>query len=130
MRRLLVPVLLLAATAGCAQQIAEHRVRAALVSAGLSERNADCMAHRMVRKLTIRQLRRLEALKGEKRSIADYVIAVRRVGDARAVAVTAKSAAVCELGLARQSDFEPDGIVWQLRNHGKQKINQGHSGSA
>jgi hypothetical protein len=101
MRRLLISVVLLAVTAGCAQQVAEHRVRAALRGAGLSERNADCMAHRMVRKLTIHQLHELEALKGEKRSVADYVIAVERVGDARAIAVTAKSAAVCELGLVR-----------------------------
>jgi hypothetical protein len=100
MRRAFLLAALLAATAGCVDRIAEHRVRSALVGAGLSERNADCMAHRMVDRLTIRQLRKLEALRGEKRSIADYVIAVERVGDTEAVAVTASSAALCATGLA------------------------------
>lgn len=87
--------------AGCAGQIAESRVRSALIDAGLSERNADCMAGRMVDRLTISQLRKLEALRGEKRSIADYVIAVRQVGDAEVISVTASSAALCATGLAR-----------------------------
>lgn len=89
------------ALSGCVQKIAEHRVRSALVRAGLSEGNADCMAHRMVDRLTISQLRKLEALQGEKRSVADYVIAVRRVGDAEVLGVTASSAALCATGLIR-----------------------------
>jgi hypothetical protein len=101
MRRLLIPLALLVLTGGCAERIAEHRVRAALVRAGLSEDNADCMAHRMVDRLTIRQLRKLEALQGANRSIADYVLAVRRVNDAQALSVTATSAALCATGLAR-----------------------------
>jgi hypothetical protein len=101
MRRLLIPLALLALTGGCAQKIAEHRVRSALLGAGLSERNADCMAHRMVDRLTIGQLRKLEALRGEKRSVADYLIALRRVDDTEAVAVTASSAALCATGLVR-----------------------------
>lgn len=88
-------------TAGCVEQVAEHRVRSALVRAGLSEGNADCMAHRMVDRLTIGQLRKLEALEGEKRSIADYVVAVGRVGDAEVLAVIASSAGLCAAGLAR-----------------------------
>jgi hypothetical protein len=86
---------------GCVSKIAEGRVHSALVDAGLSDRNADCMAHRMVDRLTISQLRKLEALQGEKRSLADYVIAVRRVGDAEVLGVTASSAALCTTGLAR-----------------------------
>jgi hypothetical protein len=92
---------LLLASTGCAQKIAEHRVRSALLDAGLSERNSDCMAHRMVDRLTIHQLRKLEALQGEKRSLADYVLAVRRVGDPEVIGVTASSAALCTTGLAR-----------------------------
>ena len=38
--------------------------------------------------------------KGEKRSLFDYVSAVRRVGDAQAIEVTASSAALCAVGLA------------------------------
>ena len=86
---------------GCVQKIAEGRVRSALLDAGLSQRNADCMAHRMVDRLTIAQLRKLERLEGEKRSLPDYVAAVHRVGDAEAIAVTASSAALCASGLAR-----------------------------
>lgn len=100
MRRAFLPLAILAMTAGCAQQVAEHRVRTALLDAGLSERNADCMARRMVDRLTIRQLRKLEALRGEKRSIADYLVAVGRVNDAEALAVTASSGALCAAGLA------------------------------
>ena len=99
MRRVLVVVALLAAT-GCVQKIAESRVRSALLDAGLSERNADCMAGRMVDRLSIAQLRKLERLSGDKRSLTDYVVAVRRVGDAEALAVTASSAALCATGLA------------------------------
>ncbi len=99
MRRVLVVAALLAAT-GCVQKIAESRVRSALLDAGLSERNAECMAGRMVDRLSIAQLRKLESLSGEKRSLTDYVVAVRRVGDAEALAVTASSAALCASGLA------------------------------
>ena len=89
------------ATAGCVQKIAESRVRSALLDAGLSPRNADCMAHRMVDRLSIDQLRKLEALRGKKRSLAEYVVAVRRVGDPEVIGVTASSAALCTTGLAR-----------------------------
>lgn len=91
----------LAVITGCVQKIAENRVRSALVGAGLSESNADCMAHRMVDRLTIDQLRKLEALQGDKRSLADYVLAVRRVGDAEVIGVTASSAALCATGIVR-----------------------------
>ena len=100
MRGLIVLAFALAA-GGCVERIAESRVRSALLDSGLSERNADCMAHRMVDRLTIGQLRKLEALQGEKRSLADYVIAVRKVGDAEVIGVTASSAALCTTGLAR-----------------------------
>jgi len=101
LRRWLLLASVLAVAVGCVSKIAESRVRSALVDAGLSDRNADCMAHRMVDRLTISQLRKLEALQGEKRSLADYVIAVRRVGDAEVIGVTASSAALCTTGLAR-----------------------------
>ena len=101
MRRMRVALALIAlAASGCVEKIAEHRVRGALVEAGLGERDANCMARRMVDRLTIAQLRRLEALKGEKRSVADYLLAVRRVGDMETITVTASSAALCTSGLA------------------------------
>jgi hypothetical protein len=95
------------ALAGCAQTIAESRVRAALEEAGLSASNAECMAGRMTDRLTIEQLRRLEALgprEGEEdrpASLREFVERVRRVGDAEVIAVTASSAGLCATGLAR-----------------------------
>lgn len=90
---------------GCVQTIAESRVRSALVEAGVSQSDAACMAGRMVDRLTIDQLRKLEALKardGETArpaTIGEYVERVRRVGDAEVVAVTASSAGLCAAGL-------------------------------
>ena len=104
MRRTLI-LTTFVALAGCSQ-IAEPRVRSALIDAGLSERNADCMASRMVDRLTLSQLQRLEALSGQNRetlgqlSLADYVALVRRIGDAEVIAVTASSAALCATGIA------------------------------
>lgn len=98
--------LLLAALAlsGCLSAIAEPRVRGALIEAGLSERNADCMAGRMVDRLSIGQLRKLEALEalqGERRTLSDYLSVVRKVGDPELIAVTASSAALCGSGIVR-----------------------------
>ena len=90
----------LLASAGCVSKLAQGRVERALINAGLSESNAACMAERMTDRLSIAQLRKLERLEGEKRSIADYVAAVRRVGDAEALSVIATSAALCTTGLA------------------------------
>jgi len=39
-----------------------------------------------------------QALRGPKRTLADYVIAVRRVGDRQVLEVTASSAALCATG--------------------------------
>jgi len=90
---------------GCVEKIAESRVRTALVDAGLSQGNADCMAGRMVDRLTIAQLRKLEALKAEPGerarpvTIGEYIERVRRVGDSEVIAVTASSAGLCAVGL-------------------------------
>ncbi len=93
------------AISGCVQTIAESRVRSALVDAGLNDGTADCMAERMVDRLTIDQLKKLERVKarpGEKErglSLSDYLARVRRVGDAEVVAVTASSAGLCAIGV-------------------------------
>jgi len=94
-----VAVLLSLALSGCVEKIAENRVRTALVEAGLSDGISTCMAHRMVDRLTIAQLRKLKALQGPKRTIPEYVDAVRRVGDREVLEVTASSAALCATGL-------------------------------
>lgn len=93
------------ALSGCVQTIAESRVRSALAEGGLSDKNATCMAERMVDRLTIAQLKKLERVKaqpGEREkpvSIGEYVTRVRRVGDAEVIAVTASSAGLCAVGL-------------------------------
>ena len=102
MNRCAVALLLLAIVSACApSKLAYGRVKSALVDAGLSDGNASCMADRMTDRLSIGQLRKLQQLKGEKRSVMDYVAAVRRVGDAEALQVTLSSAALCTTGLAR-----------------------------
>jgi hypothetical protein len=98
--RFVLPIMTVFVLAGCSQ-VAESRVRSALMDAGLSEKDADCMAGRMVDRLSIAQLRKLEALEGKKQSLQDYIDAVARVGDAEALAVTASSAALCTTGIAR-----------------------------
>lgn len=93
------------ALSGCAQQIAESRVRSAIIDAGLSASTADCMASRMTDELTISQLKKLERLKpkaGEPAtptSLAGFVERVRRVDDPKVVGVTASAALVCGSGL-------------------------------
>lgn len=92
-------------TGGCVKAIAESRVKSALVEAGLNEPVSDCMAGRMVDRLTIEQLQKLERLKTRKDerepvTVRDYLARVRRVGDAEVVTVTSSSAALCATGLA------------------------------
>ena len=91
---------------GCVNAIAESRVESALRNAGLGERTSACMAGRMVDRLSIAQLRRLEQLRrpsetAQEASLSDYLDRVRRVGDAEVLAVTAGSAALCGTGLVR-----------------------------
>lgn len=91
--------------AGCVDRVVESRVKSALVDAGVSTKNARCMAGRMVDRLTIAQLRKLEELKSKKDetekpiSLRQYVERVRRVGDPEVIGVTASSAALCATGL-------------------------------
>ena len=100
MRAGLAAMLVLAASTGCVSKLAESRVRSALIDAGLSETNAACMATRMTDRLSIAQLRRLEVLQSPKRSLTDYVFAVRRLSDRALLSVTASSAALCASGFA------------------------------
>jgi hypothetical protein len=87
----------------CVSRLAEPRVRSALVEAGLSDPNARCMAERMTDRLTIGQLRRLQQLSGARRTLPEFVAAVRRLGDAETISVTATAAGLCMTGLAPES---------------------------
>jgi len=96
-------VALAAGLAACSpSKLAYGQVKSAMLDAGLSEPNAACMAERMTDRLSLIQLNKLRKLKGEKRSLGEYVEAVRQVGDAEALSVTASSAALCATGLAKE----------------------------
>ena len=99
-RLFLLPLIVLAACTP--SKIAYGSVKSAMTDAGLSEPNAACMASRMTDRLSLIQLNKLRKLKGDKRSLVDYVEAVRRVGDAEALSVTASSAALCATGMAKE----------------------------
>ena len=99
-RLFLLPLLALAACSP--SKLAYGQVKSAMTDAGLSEPNAACMATRMTDRLSLGQLQKLKQLRGEKRTLTDYVEAVRRVGDAEALSVTASSAALCAMGLAKE----------------------------
>lgn len=109
MARVVVAICAALLLTGCVSQIAESRVESALLKAGLSNRNAACMAERMVDRLSIGQLRKLEALRGKPgepmkpRTLRQFVERVRAVGDAEVLAVTSSSAALCATGLANEA---------------------------
>ena len=96
--RKIVPLLVALALSGCVQDIKENRTHAALRNAGIEDPTATCMANRMAQKLSIPQLRRLEALGGPKQGWIDYVAAVRRVHDNDALEVLLSSLALCKTG--------------------------------
>lgn len=105
MAKWIVLALALSTLAGCVERIAEGRVHSALLKGGVPDPVASCMAGRMVDRLTITQLRKLERIKSpgggyHLHSATDYLEAVRRVGDPEVIGVTATSAALCATGLA------------------------------
>ena len=98
--KFMICTMLLALAACAPSKLAYGQVKSAMIEAGLSEANSACMASRMTDRLSLIQLSKLRKLKGDKRSLFDYVAAVRKVGDAEAIQVTASSAALCASGLA------------------------------
>ena len=93
------------ALTGCIDRVVESRVESALTDNGVPQRNAQCMAERMVDRLTIEQLRKLEGLAAQdgeaKRpsGVRDLLRRLERVGDTEVIAVTGSSAALCIAGL-------------------------------
>ncbi|WP_296718171.1 hypothetical protein [Erythrobacter sp.] len=112
MRKLLIGIVLLgllvgaAVYAGLANPVLEWRVKSALVEAGIGEARAECMAGRMVERLSPAQLWNLQqgmaALADEPAggySLGELVKRLDRVGDGEAVAVLTTSAGLCALGV-------------------------------
>ncbi len=96
-----IALLALATLAACATP--QNRVEAGLVEAGISPRMAACMADRMVDRLSLVQLRRLQSLSKVGRtdfrtvSVDQFLFRVRALKDPEMLAVTSKSALVCAL---------------------------------
>ena len=87
----------------CATVSPESRVRASLIEAGLSPRMAGCMAERMVDRLSLVQLRRLQSLASLRNShmggmtVDRFLYKVRALEDAEIFMVTSKAALVCAI---------------------------------
>ncbi|MGB7373096.1 hypothetical protein [Pontixanthobacter sp.] len=112
MRKLLIAIVVVALLAviavqtGAAKPVVQWRVEAALLDSGLSEQRAECMSARMVDRLSIWQLYKLQQgmapQAGEAESptgLGDLIKRLRRADDTEAVAVTASSAGLCAIGI-------------------------------
>lgn len=102
MKRLLLIGLALAVPA-CTTPSPEARVRASLLNAGLSRPMADCMAQRLVDRLSIQELRKLGSLaKLKDKQIGDMSIDqlmrhVAALGDPHIVKVVTKAGIGCAI---------------------------------
>jgi len=103
MTRPLLLALLLLPLAACTTLSPEAKVRSRLIEAGLSPRMSDCMAHRLVKRLSIGQLKQLGALgklahkdMGAMR-VDEFLDRLRALDDPRIVTVTGKAALVCAI---------------------------------
>lgn len=112
MRKLVILVLVLlllaggAVYTGLANPVIAWRIKNALVDAGIGEQRAECMANRMVTRLSVVQLYQLRqgiAPQAGEPEIVDgfgeLVKRLRRVEDGEAVAVFTTSAGLCALGI-------------------------------
>ncbi len=112
MRKLIVGLLLVvllgagAVFTGLADPLVRWQVKGALVESGIGEKRAQCMAERMVERLTIGQLWKLrqgmapqEGEPNEGYGLGELVKRLRRVEDGEAVAVLTTSAGLCALGI-------------------------------
>ena len=81
----------------------ESRLRTGLIDAGVSPRMAGCMAERMVDRLSLAQLRRLQSLASLRKShmgdmtVDRFLFKVRALEDPEIFAVTSKAAIVCAI---------------------------------
>ncbi|MCZ8135400.1 MAG: hypothetical protein O9266_03775 [Porphyrobacter sp.] len=112
MRKLILGLLLVillaggALFSGLANPLVEMQVKSALVESGIGDKRAECMAERMVKRLTIVQLWKLRqgmaAQEGEPESgygLGELIKRLDRVDDGEAVAVLTTSAGLCAIGI-------------------------------
>jgi len=87
----------------CATVSPESRLRTGLIDAGVSPRMAGCMAERMVDRLSLAQLRRLQSLASLRKShmgdmtVDRFLFKVRALEDPEIFSVTSKAAIVCAI---------------------------------
>lgn len=79
---------------------AAWRLHSALIENGMSNRVATCMTKRMMKRLNLIQIVKLQKLEGEKPTLGAWVRAVKSVDDSEVILVTTSSAALCKTGLA------------------------------
>ena len=112
MKKLLIGLVLIVALgagalfSGLANPIVEMQVKGALVESGIGDKRAECMAERMVKRLTLGQLWKLRqgmaAQPGEPEEgygLGELIKRLDRVNDGEAVAVLTTSAGLCAIGL-------------------------------
>lgn len=112
MRKLIIGLLLIVGLAagalfsGLANPVVEWQVKGALVQSGIGEKRAECMAERMVKRLTLGQLWKLRqgmaAQPGEPEGgygLGELIKRLDRVNDGEAVAVLSTSAGLCAIGI-------------------------------
>jgi hypothetical protein len=100
---LTIATLIALALSACTTVTPEQRTRAGLVEAGLSPRLAACMADRMVDRLSLDQLRRLQSLASLGKadigamSVDRFLHKVRALEDPEIFLVTSRAAIACAL---------------------------------
>lgn len=112
MRKLLFGTIVLALLIGIALQtgvakpVVKWQVETALLDSGIGPKRADCMAGRMVDRLSVWQLynlqRAMAARQGEAADptgLGDTIKRLRRVDDDEVVAVVTTSTALCAVGI-------------------------------
>ncbi|KKC27587.1 hypothetical protein [Sphingomonas sp. SRS2] len=100
---IILPILAALALSACATVSPEARVRSKLIEAGLRPAVAACMAERMVDRLSLVQLKRLQSLGGLAKhdprgmSIDDFAHRLRALNDPEIVSVVLRAGLGCSL---------------------------------
>jgi len=98
-----LPVIAALSLAACTTVSPEARVRSKLIEAGLRPPVASCMAERMVDRLSLVQLKRLQSLGGLGKhdvrgmSVDELVYRLRALNDPEIVAVVLKAGIGCSI---------------------------------
>ncbi|WP_395394643.1 hypothetical protein WBP07_05085 [Novosphingobium sp. BL-8A] len=100
LKRILLLVGLVVVLVVGAHFYAAWRLHSALVENGMSNRVATCMTKRMMKRLNLIQIVKLQKLEGEKPTLGAWIHAVKSVDDREVILVTTTSAALCKTGLA------------------------------